>query len=85
MGIRTSSNFASRLTTSSRFPCPKFKVGPGLLKHRLDDKNLNDILEYEPTMEAIVSFVRRNWKGPDLVFISVSRPTLGASAEWSAP
>jgi hypothetical protein len=41
-------------------------------------------MEEEPTMEALIQFIRRSWEGPSLARVSVWRESLGCGAEWSA-
>lgn len=63
---------------------PALQSAAATIQASLDHRKLNDVLKDQPTMEAIVQFVRMNWRGPDLCAVSVSRPTLGVSAEWEA-
>jgi hypothetical protein len=50
----------------------------------LDHQHLNTLMEQEPTMEALIEFIRREWTGPELKRVSVWRESLGCGAEWSA-
>lgn len=63
-------------------PMPQIQGYAGLVQNKLDHRNLNDLFDEAPTMEAMVRYVQRNWLGPDPVSIKVWRPTLGVSAEW---
>ncbi|HSW83504.1 MAG TPA: 6-carboxytetrahydropterin synthase [Usitatibacter sp.] len=65
-------------------PLPELQRFAGMVQSRLDHRHLNDLLAGRSTMEAIISFVRLAWPGPQLVGVKVERPTIGASAEWSA-
>ncbi|MEY4013691.1 MAG: 6-pyruvoyl tetrahydropterin synthase [Pseudomonadota bacterium] len=65
-------------------PLPDLELEARKVQKLLDHQHLNTLMEQEPTMEALVDFIRRTWTGPELKRVSVWRESLGCGAEWSA-
>jgi len=62
---------------------PALEAEARKLKDRLDHQHLNSLMSREPTMEALVAFIREHWSGPELRRVSVWRESLGCGADWS--
>lgn len=65
-------------------PVPLIEAEARRVQGLLDHHHLNDILEVEPTMEALIDFIRAHWSGPELRRVHVWRESLGCGAEWEA-
>ena len=65
-------------------PLPQLELEACKVQQLLDHQHLNELMEEEPTMEALIQFIRRSWEGPSLARVSVWRESLGCGAEWSA-
>ncbi|NBV89742.1 MAG: hypothetical protein EBR88_09570 [Betaproteobacteria bacterium] len=65
-------------------PLPALELEARRVQQLLDHQHLNALMQEEPTMEALIDFIRHHWNGPALRRVSVWRESLGCGAEWSA-
>lgn len=64
-------------------PLPDLEQEAQRIKRLLDHQHLNDLMTQEPTMEALIAFIRGAWGGPELERVSVWRESLGCGADWT--
>ncbi len=65
-------------------PLPGLETEARRVAALLDHQHLNDLMEAQPTMEALVEFIKARWQGPALQRVQVWRESLGCGVEWSA-
>ncbi|MFZ9176912.1 MAG: 6-carboxytetrahydropterin synthase [Burkholderiaceae bacterium] len=65
-------------------PLPSLEAEAKRVAGLLDHQHLNDLMVQQPTMEALVDFIRVQWQGPALRRVHVWRESLGCGVEWSA-
>lgn len=64
-------------------PLPRLEAHASEVKVLLDHQHLNDLMDENPTMEALVGYIRRHWRGPALERVLVWRESLGCGVEWN--
>ncbi|MRD55719.1 hypothetical protein GH816_04105 [Betaproteobacteria bacterium LSUCC0115] len=65
-------------------PLPSLETEAKRVAALLDHQHLNDLMDHQPTMEALVDYIRAQWQGPALKRVHVWRESLGCGVEWSA-
>lgn len=65
-------------------PLPTLETEAKRVAALLDHQHLNDLMDHQPTMEALVDYIRTQWRGPALKRVHVWRESLGCGVEWSA-
>ena len=65
-------------------PLPSLETEAKRVAALLDHQHLNDLMDHQPTMEALVDYIRAQWQGPALTRVHVWRESLGCGVEWSA-
>ena len=65
-------------------PLPSLEAEAKRVAALLDHQHLNDLMDHQPTMEALVDYIRAPWQGPALKRVHVWRESLGCGVEWSA-
>lgn len=71
-------------SSAAPYPLHELELHAERAKSLLDHRLLNDVIDGDPTQEAIIEFIRHSWTGPALQKIIVRRDSIHSGAEWAA-